>query len=175
MKRSADCLRYVNYVEISITLRDEPLPSNVTVLLQFGNGGRKSAGQLADQATKRHDYWQGVLDDCGRFAISVYALIDIPEERIAKVMHHTMYGRATVGDVKDAGFAIQGSTISFEGMLASTRDIQRFHQTIFLGTAGVSEHLLENKIRRLELEALVRPEIDGLLELFEPRSRNPFR
>jgi hypothetical protein len=155
-------------VLITITLRDEPLPSDTTVLLQFGNGGRRSAAQLSNQIAKRHDYWFGVIDQHGRFAVSVYALIGIPEERVSREMHHRMYGRTTVGHVRDAGFEIRGSTVEFDGILRSTWELQPFHQSIFLPISGSETRLLSNKTLLTEFENLVRPHVETLLQLFEP-------
>jgi hypothetical protein len=155
-------------------MRDEPLPSDTTVLLQFGNGGNRSAAQLAGQVAKRHDFWFGIFDDAGRFAVSVYALVGIPEERISREMHHRMYGRATVGDVCAAGFEIKGSTIEFEGMLRSTRELQPYHQSIFLPIPGSTQPLLSDQQLLNESDTFIRPYIERLLGLFEPRVPNPF-
>ncbi len=158
---------------ITITLRNEPLPSETTVLLQFGNGGRRSVAQLSNRVAKRHDYWFGVIDERGRFAISVYALIGIPEERVSREMHHRMYGRTTVGQVRDAGFEIKGSTVAFDGMLRATRELQPFHQSIFLPVTGSETQLVSDPSLLGEYKNLVRPHVETLLQLFEPSVLNP--
>ena len=158
---------------ITITLRDEPLPSETTVLLQFGSGGRRSAAQLSNQVTKRHDYWFGVIDERGRFAISVYPLIGIPEERVSREMHHRMFGRTTVGQVRDAGFEVKASTVEFDGMLQATRELQPFHQSIFLPVSGSETQLLSDQALLVEYENVVRPHVEVLFQLFEPSVPNP--
>jgi hypothetical protein len=89
-----------------ITLRPDELTQDTEVLLHFGNGDRRSIQKVSKEVVDRHDYWVGVIDRCGRFAVSVYALVGIDEEVIAREMPHRVYGRSTVGEIRNAGFEL---------------------------------------------------------------------
>ena len=84
-----------------------------------------------------------------------------------------MYGRTTVGQVRGAGFEIKGSTVEFDGMLRATRELQPFHQSIFLPVSGSETRLLSDPSLLGENKNLVRPHVETLLQLFEPSVLNP--
>jgi FAD/FMN-containing dehydrogenase len=148
-----------------ITIRNEPLPENTEVLLHFGNGDERSVQKVAKEIVDRHDFWLGVIDDHGRFAVSVYALVGITEDVIAREMPHRMHGRSTVGEVRDSGFDLVGSSVELDRMPPGLARIQPWHSTVFLrmeGFAGQLTGLAESA----DFEIQVQSELTLLFSLF---------
>lgn len=148
-----------------ITLRNDPLPMDTQVLLHFGNGDERSVQKVAKEIVDRHDFWVGVIDDHGRFAVSVYALVGITEDVIAREMPHRIYGRSTVGEVRDSGFDLVGSSVELDRMPPGLARIQPWHSTVFLrmeGFAGKLTGLAESS----DFEIQVQSELTLLFSLF---------
>jgi FAD/FMN-containing dehydrogenase len=159
-----------------ITIRNDPIPMDIEVLLHFGNGDQRSAQKVAKEVVDRHDFWLGVIDDYGRFAVSVYALVGITEDVIAREMPHRVYGRSTVGAVRATGFELVGSTIQMQRMPPGLERIQPWHSTVFLCLDGF-EGKLTGHPERSVYETEVRAELAVLFSLFERvpnRWTNPF-
>lgn len=157
----------VSCVRVRIVVRPDPLSDEATMLLQFGNGGERAVLQVADEVVARHDYWHGVLDERGRFAISAYALDGVDEGDIAREMPHRFYGRSTVGRVRRAGFDLVGSTIEFDRMPAGLRRVQQWHTSVFLRIPGLVTTIAEDPSATTGVTSTVRDEIATLFGLFE--------
>lgn len=153
---------------ITITIRDEEPPPTATVLLHFGNTTDRSARSKSANVIKYHDRWIGLLDDTGRFALSVYALIDIGKDRVLEQMPHGVYGTSTVGDVLNAGFTMMPTSIG-PARFAPMAALQPFHYSILLPLAGLSTRLLDEGDESLAaVRGSILPEVQRLLELFNP-------
>jgi hypothetical protein len=150
-----------------ITLRPDELTQDTEVLLHFGNGDRRSIQKVSKEVVDRHDYWVGVIDRCGRFAVSVYALVGIDEEVIAREMPHRVYGRSTVGEIRNAGFELVASTVEMDRMPPGLSRIQPWHSTVFLRTPGHEGVLAELSVEVAKSIVEVQPELEVLFSLFE--------
>lgn len=95
---------YHDWMVPKITVHPHHLTEDTAVLLHFGDGGERAVLAVSQLVIDRHDHWVGVIDGCGRFAVSAYVLAGIDEDVIAREMPHRVYGRSTVGEVRSAGF-----------------------------------------------------------------------
>ena len=155
-------------------MRADSVPNDTVVVLHFGEGSSRAIRMIADEVVDRHDYWHGVLDARGRFAVSVYTLDGISEEGIASVMPHSSYGHSTVGAVRQAGFMLVRSSIDFDRMPPDLRRIQPWHSTVFLRLDGFEAQLSEEESVADSLISGVRAELAELFALFV-RTENQYR
>jgi hypothetical protein len=152
-----------------ITIRDEPLPDNATVLLQMGRGDIRGNAQLLDNVRRGHDHWFDVLDSCGRFAISVYALEGISEDELLSQLPNAAFGRSTIGAIQDAGFQMLGTTIRIPASVPA-HALQPWHFTVFLKSPGLTSELRNDDDLWTAIKPALAIDLEHLLELFEPRT-----
>jgi hypothetical protein len=56
----------------------------------------------------------------------------------------------------------------------STRELQPYHHSVFLPVGGYNQPISADRELLLETEDQLRPHVERLLDLFEPRDSNPF-
>jgi hypothetical protein len=152
-----------------ITIRHEPLPDNATVLLQMGRGDVRGTSQLLDNVRRGHDHWFNVLDSCGRFAISVYALAGISEDELLAQLPNAAFGRSTIGAIEDAGFQMLGTTIRIPASVPA-HALQPWHFTVLLKSPGLMSELRNDDDLWTTIKPSLAIDLGHLLELFEPRT-----
>jgi hypothetical protein len=145
-----------------------------TLLLQFGRVDDRGNSQLLATIIRGHDFWRGVFDSTGRFAISVYAINGVDADTVLETIRNDTYGTATVGQLLRAGFTIRGTSINMPAYVP-TAALQEWHFTVFLNAAGFEQPIRHDKATSELLVTQLQPELDRLLSYFEPRRPNKFR
>ena len=149
----------------AITIRTEALPPATTVLLHMGNRDDRAVRVKVENVLRAHDYWFGVLDGRGRFAVSAYALVNVDEATILDLVPHGRYGRSTIGRVSSAGFELLPTSIS---ILGATRDLQDHHYSVLLAIPGLNSSVrAAAEPMREGLRRPVADELQRLLDLFD--------
>jgi hypothetical protein len=133
---------------------------------------RPATVPTASSPGRSHDYWGGVLDECGRFSLSGYLLAGVDESALMAAMPHHSYGTASVGLLVAAGFGVVPTTISLPRAVPAAR-FQPWHLSILLRLPVQQVGLRSNDERWIGVRDDVRADVESLMRLFEPRSRKP--
>ena len=120
---------------VTIAVRGQTVPDSATVVLQLGAGDERSRSQMVDKMRREHDFWCGVLDIRGRFAISVYVLDGLDEADLLAIAPHSFFGRSSVREIEET-FELVPTTISMPRKFPTDR-FQPWHFSVLLPEPGV--------------------------------------
>lgn len=143
-----------------------PIPDDTTLVIHMGAG---AAGNLIANMLTFHDSYAGVIDEFGRFMVSVYATVDgVTQADITSAMPQKQFGTATFATIGTAGFHLYPTTIV--GLeTPAIADLQRVHFDIEVpATPRVSVGDLSEAEAEAVRSELLDP-VERVLELFKPR------
>lgn len=124
-------------------------------------------------AIRNHDEYIGLLDQRGRFTVSVFAaMAGVSVAAILEALPQGQYGRARFGDLRRHRVAHLATTILDPSHTPQMVNLQRVHFDLILPVPGIERSVAEVGPHELDVirQRLHRPAAN-LLALFDPRQR----
>lgn len=154
---------------IEVRYGEEPADDDVFVI----HMGAGAADPVVFGAIRNHDAYIGLIDDAGRFTVSVFAVMSgVTEAMIVNAMPQGQFGRATFGEIRRSGLRYLATSIVERDQSPEWGLLQGVHYDLLLPVDGRASHVVDltpPELSELRLE-LVGP-VTAVLELFAPRRR----
>lgn len=160
------------WAPVSITIRAEPAPAAITLVIHMGAGAIES---VVSAAVRNYGEYRGLgPDGSGVFAVSVFAVAgDITEAEIVEALPQRSFARSTIGAVTGAGFGLLATSIIDVDVDPAIAAIQNVHHDIVLPALDDPRLMTLDPLEDEALEAAARehlaPHVVRLLALFGPR------
>lgn len=148
----------------------EPPADDDVVVIHMGAG---LLDAVVAGALRNHDSYIGLLDDIGRFTISVFAVTaGVSEVEILEALPQGQFGRAAFGDLRRRSFDVLATSVLDRAQPVEMQRLQRVHFDVVIPVPGSATPVGELSPADLAAlrERLGEP-VASVLALFVPRRR----